>query len=192
MLRGPFSCVSFRQLVCPALDLPADQKETPRMNTFDVIVVGGGVSGGLPAATYLQKAGLDVAVIEARPELGNFCPTHETWPETLDSPHASINFSGNSPAIADLELESRYGYRLGTTPGVLGTTHTDGTNCLICYDPATTAESVGRHAAADGQAIFGIPNRVPAPMVEMQELALQPQHTAVGKSEAILQLCGYV
>ena len=29
------------------------------MTTFDVIVVGGGVSGGLPAATYLQKAGLD-------------------------------------------------------------------------------------------------------------------------------------
>jgi phytoene dehydrogenase-like protein len=48
------------------------------MMTFDVIVVGGGVSGGLPAAAYLQKAGLDVAVVEARPELGNFCPTHET------------------------------------------------------------------------------------------------------------------
>ena len=38
------------------------------MDTFDVLVVGGGISGGLPAATYLQKAGLDVAVIEARPE----------------------------------------------------------------------------------------------------------------------------
>jgi phytoene dehydrogenase-like protein len=77
------------------------------VETFDVIVVGGGISGGLPAATYLQKAGLDVAIIEARPELGNFCPTHETWPETLDSPHASINFSGNSPAIvcSDLGLE---------------------------------------------------------------------------------------
>ena len=86
------------------------------METFDVIVVGGGISGGLPAATYLQKAGLDVAVIEARPELGNFCPTHETWPETLDSPHASINFSGNSPAIEDLELES--GTATGSAPAL--------------------------------------------------------------------------
>lgn len=63
------------------------------MDVFDVIVVGGGISGGIPAATYLQKAGLKVAIVEARPESGNFCPTHETWPETLDSPHASINFS---------------------------------------------------------------------------------------------------
>jgi phytoene dehydrogenase-like protein len=162
------------------------------MNTYDVIIVGGGVSGGLPAATYLQKAGLDVAVIEARPELGNFCPTHETWPETLDSPHASINFSGNSPAISDLELESRYGYRLRTTPVVLGTTHTDGTNCLICYDPATTAESFGRHAAADGDTIFGIQNRVLEKMVEMNELAFFSPHPDVGKFEEILKLCGYV
>jgi phytoene dehydrogenase-like protein len=162
------------------------------MNTFDVIVVGGGVSGGLPAATYLQKAGLDVAVIEARPELGNFCPTHETWPETLDSPHASINFSGNSPAIVDLELASRYGYRIRTTPVVLGTTHADGTNCLICYDPAKTAESFGRHAAADGETIFGIQNRVLEKMVEMNELAFYSPHPDVGKFEEILKLCGYV
>ena len=162
------------------------------MMTFDVIVVGGGVSGGLPAAAYLQKAGLDVAVVEARPELGNFCPTHETWPETLDSPHASINFSGNSPAIVDLELESRYGYRLRTTPVVLGTTHTDGTNCLICYDPAKTAESFGRHAAVDGETIFGIQNRVLEKMVEMNELAFFSPHPDVGKFEEILRLCGYV
>lgn len=162
------------------------------MNTFDVIVVGGGVSGGLPAATYLQKSGLDVAVIEARPELGNFCPTHETWPETLDSPHAAINFSGNSPAIVDLELESRYGYRIRTTPVVLGTTHTDGTNCLICYDPAKTAESFGRHAAVDGETIFGIQNRVLEKMVEMNELAFYSPHPDVGKFEEILKLCGYV
>jgi phytoene dehydrogenase-like protein len=162
------------------------------MITFDVIVVGGGVSGGLPAAAYLQKAGLDVAVVEARPELGNFCPTHETWPETLDSPHAAINFSGNSPAIVDLELESRYGYRLRTTPVVLGTTHTDGTNCLICYDPAKTAESFGRHAAADGETIFGIQNRVLEKMVEMNELAFFSPHPDAGKFEEILRLCGYV
>jgi phytoene dehydrogenase-like protein len=171
---------------------PVDEKEVLRMNTFDVIVVGGGVSGGLPAATYLQKSGLDVAVIEARPELGNFCPTHETWPETLDSPHAAINFSGNSPAIVDLELESRYGYRIRTTPVVLGTTHTDGTNCLICYDPAKTAESFGRHAAVDGETIFGIQNRVLEKMVEMNELAFYSPHPDVGKFEEILKLCGYV
>lgn len=162
------------------------------MHKYDVIVVGGGISGGLPAATYLQKAGLDVAVIEARPELGNFCPTHETWPETLDSPHASINFSGNSPAIVDLELESRYGYRIGTTPVVLGTAHPDGTNCLICYDPNLTAASFARHSAADGETIFGIQNRVLEKMIEMNELAFFSPHPDAAKFEEILRTCSYV
>jgi phytoene dehydrogenase-like protein len=31
---------------------------------YDLVVIGGGLSGGLPAATYLQKAGLDVLVVE--------------------------------------------------------------------------------------------------------------------------------
>jgi len=39
----------------------------------DVIVIGGGLSGGLPAAAYLQKAGL--LVVEANAELGSFCRT---------------------------------------------------------------------------------------------------------------------
>ncbi len=162
------------------------------METFDVIVVGGGISGGLPAATYLQKAGLDVAVIEARPELGNFCPTHETWPETLDSPHASINFSGNSPAIEDLELESRYGYRIRTSPVVLGTAHRDGSNCLICYDPERTAASFARHSRADGETILGIQTRVLEKIVELNELAFFSPHPDVGKFEEVLRLCSYV
>ena len=70
----------------------------------DVIAVGGGLSGGLPAAAYLQKAGLQVLVVEANAEPGSFCCTHETWPQTLDSPHVGVSFAGNSPVIADLEL----------------------------------------------------------------------------------------
>lgn len=159
---------------------------------FDVIVVGGGISGGLPAAAYLQKAGLEVAVVEAGPECGNFCPTHETWPGTLDSPHASVNFSGNSPALVDLGLVADYGYRIGTTPVVLGTAHPDGTNCLICYDPNLTAASFARHSAADGETIFGIQSRVLEKMVEMNELAFYSPHPDTGKFEEILKMCSYV
>ena len=60
----------------------------------DVIVVGGGLSGGLPAAAYLQKAGLQVLIVEANAEPGSFCCTHETWPQILDSPHVGVSFAG--------------------------------------------------------------------------------------------------
>ena len=33
------------------------------MPDHDVVVVGGGLSGGLPAAAYLQKSGLDVFMV---------------------------------------------------------------------------------------------------------------------------------
>ena len=59
-------------------------------SAYDLVVVGGGLSGGLPAATYLQKSGLDVLVLEANSELASFCCSHETWPQTLDSPHVGV------------------------------------------------------------------------------------------------------
>jgi phytoene dehydrogenase-like protein len=75
---------------------------------------------------------------------------------------------------------------------VLGTAHPDGTNCLICYDPAQTAASFARHDAADGETVFGIQNRVLEKMVEMNELAFFSPHPDTGKFEQILKLCGYV
>ena len=63
---------------CPAAGPPA----------VDVIVVGAGLSGGLPAAAYLQKAGLQVLIIEANAEQSR---VHETMVEFNElssfSPH---------------------------------------------------------------------------------------------------------
>ena len=38
----------------------------------DVLVLGAGLSGGLPAATYLQKVGLNVVLIERGIDSGKF------------------------------------------------------------------------------------------------------------------------
>ncbi|HYB87485.1 MAG TPA: NAD(P)/FAD-dependent oxidoreductase [Streptosporangiaceae bacterium] len=157
---------------------------------FDVIVVGAGLSGGLPAAAYLQKAGLQVLVVEANAEAGTFCCTHETWPQTLDSPHVGVSFAGNSPVIADLDLES-FGFRFAASPVILATTYADGTNCLICQEPARTAENFARHSARDGQRMLEIQSRVDETMVEFNELSSFSPHPDPGKLRRIFDLCAY-
>lgn len=156
----------------------------------DVIVVGGGLSGGLPAAAYLQKAGLQVLIVEANAELGSFCCTHETWPQTLDSPHVGVSFAGNSPVIDDLELE-RYGFRFAASPVLLATTYRDGTNCLICQDPERTGENFARHSARDGQRMLEIQSRVDETMVEFNELSSFSPHPDPGKLPRVFELCAY-
>ena len=156
----------------------------------DVIVVGGGLSGGMPAAAYLQKAGLQVLIVEANAEPGSFCCTHETWPQTLDSPHVGVSFAGNSPVIDDLELE-RFGFRFAASPVLLATTYTDGTNCLICQDPERTAGNFARHSARDGQRMLEIQSRVDETMVEFNELSSFSPHPDPGKLPRVFELCAY-
>ena len=157
---------------------------------YDVIVVGAGLSGGLPAAAYLQKAGLQVLVVEANAEAGTFCCTHETWPQALDSPHVGVSFAGNSPVIADLELES-YGFRFAASPVILATTYRDGTNCLICQEPARTGANFARHSPRDGQRMLEIQSRVDETMVEFNELCSFSPHPDPGKLRRIFDLCAY-
>jgi phytoene dehydrogenase-like protein len=160
------------------------------MGPYDVIVIGGGLSGGLPAASYLQKSGLQVLIVEANSELGTFCCTHETWAGALDSPHVGVSFAGNSPVIEDLELEE-YGFRFRASPVILATTFRDGTNCLICQEPERTAENFARHSAADGDRMLGIQSRVHETMVEFNELCSFTPHPDPSKLERIFEICAY-
>ncbi len=172
------------------LDAHLNARSRRGLRMHDVIVIGGGLSGGLPAAAYLQKAGLDVLIIEANSELGCFCCTHETWPQTLDSPHVGVSFAGNSPVIADLDLET-YGFRFRASPVILGTTYLDGTNCLICQDPARTAENFAKHSAHDGERMLGIQERVHETMVEFNELSSFSPHPDPSKLDRVFALCAY-
>ena len=160
------------------------------MSRCDVVVIGGGLSGGLPAAAYLQKSGLDVLVVEANSEVGCFCCSHETWAQTLDSPHVGVSFAGNSPVIEDLELE-QYGFRFKASPVILAVTFPNGTNCLICQDPARTAENFAKHSPRDGERMLGIQERVHETMVEFNELCSFSPHPDPSKLERIFEICAY-
>ena len=143
------------------------------MSTHDVIVVGGGLSGGLPAAAYLQKSGLDVLVVEANSEVGCFCCSHETWAGTLDSPHVGVSFAGNSPVIEDWRSRSTaFASARARDPRRDVPRRT---NCLICRSlpgPPRTR----RHSERDGRRMLGIQERVHETMVEFNELCSFSPH----------------
>ncbi|MER3399418.1 MAG: hypothetical protein C4316_13000 [Chloroflexota bacterium] len=135
---------------------------------FDVVVIGGGISGGLSSAAYLQKAGLRVAVVEKRHKVGTFAPTSDPWPGAIMDPHASQNWSTLSPAVEDLELE-KYGYKAVYAPAPNGTTHKDGVNVLVYLDPDQTARSFGRLSERDGRTIRRLQTGLLKDAVEIAE-----------------------
>lgn len=114
---------------------------------FDVIVVGAGISGGLPAAAYLQKAGCSVAVIERHEQGAPFSSSYER-PPGVRFDVTPVNFSIMSPAIADLDLGA-YGYQVNR-PDVLYSTLDGAERSITFYaDPAKLEQELGRISSAD-------------------------------------------
>ncbi|MEW5946235.1 MAG: NAD(P)/FAD-dependent oxidoreductase [bacterium] len=118
-------------------------------NSYDVIVVGGGVNG-LTAAAYLAKAGLDVLVLERRDEAGAHCSTEEvTIPGFRHNLHATWIIAGSGPVVEDLELEN-FGFQPLITEYDYGFPFPDGT-CLLMhtYDFQKTYASWARFSRKD-------------------------------------------
>lgn len=120
------------------------------VNEFDVIVVGGGQGGGLPAATYLQKAGARVALIDARHELGAMNVTHEYIPGCFNTFCTGVMLNGIAPMWEDLNLED-YGAKLLLSPMHVGSLFPDGTCLFHYYDMQANYDGIARFSKKDAE-----------------------------------------
>lgn len=119
---------------------------------YDVIVIGGG-HNGLIAAAYLGRAGLKVAVLEARTGLGGACGTYEFIPGYKAS-LANSPGSFESRFIRELELE-RFGLHfMRTDPTVVH--HFPGGSFVGWRDRDKVAAQLDGFAPGEANRYFGL------------------------------------
>lgn len=136
---------------------------------FDVIVVGAGVNG-ITGGAYLQKAGLEVAVVEGRNEIAPFAPTEDIFGVGVGvDTHAVICFADQGPVYKDLELD-RFGFEVINPDPMAGATWKDGKNVLFYVDPRKTAGAMERHSPRDAQTYLRIVGKMFPDIKDIVEL----------------------
>src|SRR3954447_20510224 len=115
------------------------------MPEYDVIVVGAGAAGGLPAATYLQRVGLDVALVERAERPAGFFSSYERGPR-LRFDVAPVNFSSMSPGRVALELSS-YGCGMDFPDVLFATLDGAGRATTFYAKPERTRAQLARWSA---------------------------------------------
>jgi len=118
----------------------------------DVIVIGAG-HNALISAGYLAKAGLEVAVLEAKPVIGGATITEElTFPgwqhDSCSSAHAVIQ---SNPVLRadELGLLSQYGLKYAYTEPAVVLPLEDGDALVLHRSVPDTADEIARFSARD-------------------------------------------
>ncbi len=119
---------------------------------FDGIVIGAGPNG-LTAAGYLTKAGLKVAILERRYEIGGGLATENLLlPGMLVDSHAIYHMMVEyAPPMRDFELEKRYDLKWIYPDLQVVMPFQDGTYLALYSDPAKSAESIRKFSAKDAE-----------------------------------------
>src|SRR5262245_3673732 len=128
----------------------ADPQRTPKTQTADVIVIGGGVNG-LTCAAYLAKGGLKPLVLERLDALGGGSRTAEIAPGFRAPLLAHAAGPLSEDVVEDLQLR-RYGLEFVETPVRIAGLGGDGRVLTILDDPARTASGLREWSARDADA----------------------------------------
>lgn len=152
----------------------------------DVVIAGAGLAGGLPAAAYLQKAGLDVVLIERGLDTGKFFQSYELHPGVYFD-HSPVNFSCLSPAMLDLELEAA-GYHIKLA-SILHSAM-DGQGNAITFYPNLdkTVEQLEKFSKKDALRFRRILDRLEPNWVKLLKLLFFSPHPDLGKYREALAL----
>ena len=118
-------------------------------NTHDVIVIGAG-HNGLPAASYMAKAGLDVVVLEKNEWIGGAAVSRELYPGWKYSNCSYVCSLLRPEIMRDLELY-KYGLQIIPYEGS-ATMMRNGDYYAHYHDHDMTINSIRRHSHKDAEA----------------------------------------
>lgn len=130
------------------------------MTEYDGIVIGGGPNG-LTVAAYLANAGLKIAVLERRYEIGGGLATENlTLPGLLIDSHAIYHMMVEyAPPIKDLELEKKYDLEWIYPELQVVMPFLDGTHLALYKDSQKSYESIKKFSKHDADAFMEFHNK---------------------------------
>jgi phytoene dehydrogenase-like protein len=117
--------------------------------SYDALIVGGG-HNGLVASFYLAQAGLDVAVLERREQVGGAAYTEELFPGYRVSTCSYVCWNLQQRVIDDLELE-RHGLDRRPIDPLPVLPFRGGEYLAFWEDPARTREEIARINPRDAE-----------------------------------------
>ena len=120
------------------------------MSKYDIIVIGGG-HNGLTTATLLAKAGKKVLLVEKRNVLGGIAAGEEFHPGYFTTGLLHDTSCVRSSVVKQLQLE-KHGLKITSQRPAVAILSKDGKSVTIDSDVNSTAESISKISAKDGEA----------------------------------------
>src|SRR6478736_5515549 len=119
-------------------------------SSYDAVIIGAG-HNGLVTAAYLARAGLSVAVFEARHVVGGAAVTEELWPGFKISRCSYVNSLFRPEIVRDLELR-KYGFEMLPRDPSSFTPFPDGRSLLMGPDASLTHREIAKFSRKDAEA----------------------------------------